>query len=183
MRSWQFCFFFDNLREITSENNINRFIYRSNVEEYTSIFTVFVSFFKWLFNVVFIVHLPLRCPADGGSVYNESRFFELSRFDEFLDHFRNDANDVLAFPVFHHVHRLQGWNDIALGDARHVAELKNTDFRFWVRCIEKKIEKISIHPWKNLKFESYDIAGFYLRSLMEREPLKSRNISSKTQDQ
>jgi hypothetical protein len=58
----------------------------------------------------------------GGPVTTcKSRFLELSRFDVLLDQLGCHTNDVLAFPVLDHVHRLQSGDYVALCDARHVA--------------------------------------------------------------
>lgn len=87
-----------------------------------------------LFTVLVVGLAMSGCPPNGGHVDRETRPLELRRFDVILDQFGRDANHVLTLPVLDHVHRLQRRDDVALGDACHVAKRKERNNRWILRA-------------------------------------------------
>ena len=48
------------------------------------------------------------------------RLLVLGTLEVFLNQFGRDTDDVLAFPVFHHVEGLQRTDDVPLGNTGHL---------------------------------------------------------------
>lgn len=85
----------------------------------------------------------------------------------FLHQFGCHTYNMLTFPVFHHVERLQGTDDVTLCDASHLAGIQTQAGHLGGQYCNRMIY------WDNI----------YLRSLIDSVPLKSLRISNKTQDQ
>ena len=75
-----------------------------------------------LFFTILETQFPVRRPFNSRRVDRQPWFFELGRFDVLLDQLRSHANNMLAFPVLDHVHRLQSGDYVALCNARHLAK-------------------------------------------------------------
>lgn len=69
------------------------------------------------------------CPSEQPELTCDWWLLVLGALQVFLHQFGRDADDVLTFPVFHHVERLQRADDVTLCDAGHLAGKQ--EHRFW----------------------------------------------------
>lgn len=66
--------------------------------------------------------MPSGCPPEGAAVHAKSWPLVLARFYVLIHQLWGNTNYVLPFPIFNHVHALQGGYYVRLSDTRHLAE-------------------------------------------------------------
>ena len=70
-----------------------------------------------------LLRLPRRLPPDHARVHSQQRALVLGRAQVLLHQLGRHADHVLALPVLDQVERLQGGDDVRLGDGGHGGEV------------------------------------------------------------